>query len=63
MADIATVFDFWERAARAYRFDDGTHQAWDADGVATPYRAHVGEIVAGVPAGRATTSVAARCRA
>ena len=31
---------------RAYRFDDGTHQAWDADGVATPYRAHVDEIVA-----------------
>ena len=49
-ADMATVFDFWERAARAYRFDDGTHQAWDADGVATPYRAHVDDIVDGVPA-------------
>ena len=35
------VVDFWERAARAYRFDDGTHQAWDADGLATPYRDHV----------------------
>ena len=28
----APSFDFWDRAARAYRFDDGTHQAWDADG-------------------------------
>ena len=45
-------FDFWDRAACAYRFDDGTHQAWDADGVATPYRADVDEIVAGVPADR-----------
>jgi len=35
---MATVFDFWDRAARAYRFDDGTRQAWDADGAATPYR-------------------------
>ena len=49
---MATVFDFWDRAARAYRFDDGTHQAWDADGVATPYRDHVAEIVDGVPPGR-----------
>ncbi|GIU90243.1 MAG: hypothetical protein KatS3mg010_1342 [Acidimicrobiia bacterium] len=39
------VFDFWERASGAYRFDDGTHQAWDADGVATPYRARVDAIV------------------
>jgi hypothetical protein len=45
--DLAPVVDFWERAARAYRFDDGTHQAWDADGHATPYRDHVAEIVAG----------------
>jgi hypothetical protein len=44
--DLAPVLDFWERAARAYRFDDGTHQAWDADGVATPYRDHVDAIVA-----------------
>jgi hypothetical protein len=43
---IAIVFDFWERAAAAYRFDDGTRQAWDADGVATPYRAQVPEILA-----------------
>ena len=50
-ASIAPVLDFWERAARAYRFDDGTHQAWDADGVATPYRAHVDDIVDGMPAG------------
>jgi hypothetical protein len=43
---MAIVFDFWDRAARAYRFDDGTRQAWDAQGSATPYRAHVEEIVA-----------------
>jgi hypothetical protein len=43
---VAPVLDFWERAARAYRFDDGTHQAWDAGGVATPYRALVPEIAA-----------------
>jgi hypothetical protein len=42
---LATIFDFWSRAARAYRFDDGTHQSADADG-ATPYRALVDEIVA-----------------
>ena len=35
---LGDVFDFWARAAGAYRFDDGTHQAADADGVATPYR-------------------------
>ena len=49
---MAIVFDFWDRAARAYRFDDGTRQAWDAGGVATPYRGHVGEIVGAVPPGR-----------
>lgn len=32
----ATVLDFWERAARAYRGDDGTLQAWDT-GTSTPY--------------------------
>jgi hypothetical protein len=43
---LGIVFDFWERAARAYRFDDGTHQAADAGGVATPYRAQASEIAA-----------------
>ena len=43
---MAIVFEFWDRAARAYRFDDGTRQAWDADGVATPYRNRVDELVA-----------------
>jgi len=43
---LATVFDFWSRAAAAYRFDDGTYQASDAPGVATPYRAYVDDIVA-----------------
>ena len=38
---MGIVFDFWDRAARAYRFDDGTRQAWDAGGEATPYRAQV----------------------
>jgi len=42
---LATIFDFWSRAAHAYRFEDGTHQAWDADGAATPYRAFIDEIV------------------
>jgi hypothetical protein len=32
----ATVLDFWERAAMAYRGGDGTRQAWDT-GTATPY--------------------------
>jgi hypothetical protein len=42
---MGIVFDFWDRAARAYRFDDGSRQAWDAGGAATPYRDHVGAIV------------------
>ena len=42
---MAVVFDFWDRAARAYRFDDGTRQAWDADGSATPYRERARDIV------------------
>lgn len=42
---MAIVFDFWDRAARAYRFDDSSRQAWDAGGAATPYRGHVHEIV------------------
>jgi hypothetical protein len=40
------VLGFWEQAAAAYRFDDGTHQAADADRTATPFRARVDEIVA-----------------
>ena len=43
---MAKIFDFWRRAAGAYRFDDGTLQAWDAYGVATPYRAFTDEIAA-----------------
>ena len=35
-AATATVLDFWERAAMAYRGDDGTRQAWDT-GTSTPY--------------------------
>jgi hypothetical protein len=35
-AATATVLDFWERAAMAYRGGDGTRQAWDT-GTATPY--------------------------
>jgi hypothetical protein len=35
-ADTATVLDFWERAAMAYRGGDGTRQAWDT-GTSTPY--------------------------
>ncbi len=46
-ARMAPVFDFWQRAASTYRFEDGTHQAWDAGGHATPYRAHVDKIRAG----------------
>jgi hypothetical protein len=43
---LGTVFGFWSRAAAAYRFDDGTYQASDAPGRATPYRAYIDEIVA-----------------
>jgi hypothetical protein len=42
---MRTLFEFWTRAASAYRFDDGSHQAWDADGRATPYSAYVAEII------------------
>jgi hypothetical protein len=42
---MGIVFDFWDRAARAYRFDEGTRQAWDAGGVATPYRGDVAELL------------------
>jgi hypothetical protein len=41
----ATVMAFWERAAAAYRFGDGTHQAADANRVATPYRGYVDDAV------------------
>jgi hypothetical protein len=42
---LSTIFNFWERASRALRFDDGTHQAADANGVARPYAAYVDDIV------------------
>jgi hypothetical protein len=43
---LGTIFEFWSRAAAAYRFDDGSHQASDAPGAATPYRGYVDEVVA-----------------
>ncbi len=43
---IGTVVDFWERTSGAYRFGDGSHQAADAEGSATPYRAYVDDVVA-----------------
>jgi hypothetical protein len=46
--DAATVLDFWERAALAYRGNDGTRQAWDT-GTAHPYDAELVErLLAGV---------------
>src|SRR5581483_2006434 len=42
---MAHIFDFWSRAAGAYR-GDGFHQAADADGVVTPYTSYVDEVVA-----------------
>src|SRR5665811_670857 len=42
----AIVFDFWKRAAAAFRAD-GTLQAADADGIVTPYTEYVDAIVAG----------------
>jgi hypothetical protein len=36
-----TVLDFWERAAMAFRHDDGTRQAWDRGGVVRPYGTEV----------------------
>lgn len=41
-----TVLSFWKRAAAAFRAD-GHLQAWDADGVVTPYAAHVDALVEG----------------
>jgi hypothetical protein len=44
---LHTVLDFWERAALAYRGDDGTRQAWDT-GTSTPYGdAIVADLLAG----------------
>src|SRR5207253_1953498 len=43
---LGTIFEFWSRATAAYRFGDGTHQASDAGGAATPYRSYVDDIVA-----------------
>lgn len=44
---LATIADFWERAARGFR-GDGTRQAWDS-GAATPYSDEVvAELLAGV---------------
>src|SRR5439155_19859439 len=43
---LGTIMDFWSRASGAYRFDDGTHQASDANGEARPYRGYVDEIAA-----------------
>jgi hypothetical protein len=44
----ATVLDFWERAAIAYRGDDGTRQAWDT-GSSTPYdEATIARLLEGV---------------
>lgn len=42
----AIVFDFWKRAAAAFRAD-GTLQAADAGGIVTPYTEYVDAIVAG----------------
>ena len=60
---LAPVVDFWERAAAAYRFDDGTHQAADADGRATPYREHVAKIAERLPAGGRRRVRVPACRA
>ncbi len=43
---LGHVFEFWSRAAGAYRGHDGTLQCADADGRSTPFAAHVDEIVA-----------------
>jgi hypothetical protein len=42
---MAHVFDFWSRAALAFR-GDGHHQSADVGGVVTPYAAYVDDIVA-----------------
>jgi hypothetical protein len=55
---LATIFDFWERAARAYRGDDGTLQAADTDTV-TPYE---GDVLAALLSGSAVVDDEARTR-
>jgi hypothetical protein len=42
---LGIIFDFWSRSAAAFRGDDGTYQAADVKGVATPLRSLVPEIV------------------
>jgi hypothetical protein len=59
---LGIVLDFWARATAAYRFDDGTHQAADASGVATPFRALVPDIVAACEPVRDNTERAAITR-
>ncbi len=44
VARSATVFDFWKRAANAFRGGDGTLQAADADGRVTPFTNYVDDI-------------------
>ena len=46
VARTATVFDFWKRAAAAFRAD-GTLQAADAGGRVTPYADDADELIAG----------------
>jgi hypothetical protein len=46
VARTAIVFDFWKRAAAAFRAD-GTLQAADSGGIVTPYADFVAEFVAG----------------
>jgi hypothetical protein len=46
LARTAIVFDFWKRAAAAFRAD-GTLQAADSGGIVTPYSEFVAELVAG----------------
>jgi hypothetical protein len=55
---LATIFDFWERAARAYRGEDGTLQAADTNTV-TPYE---GEVLASLLSGVAPLDDDARTR-
>jgi hypothetical protein len=43
---LGTIFEFWARASGAYRFDDGTRQAADGGGAATPYRGCFDDVVA-----------------
>jgi hypothetical protein len=41
---LANVFDFWKRAAAAYRDNDGTLQCADAEGRSTPFAAWIDDI-------------------